>query len=574
VGALAAYRRLLRNRALGRLLAGEFVSSIGDWLYLVALLIVVYQESRDPVLLGIVGAARVLPYVILSIPAGIVADRYDRRLILLVTDLARGAIMLALAWLVATHAPIVWIVVLSIVAACFSAFFSPTIGAYLPSIVGNEAELGPANSAWSTLDNLAFIIGPAIAGLLIATSGLTAAFVLNAASFAIVAAVLWGLPSVRPGARESPDDAARDPAAADSDDAGSRESLLTIVRPVLGLTLADVTAGFAFGGLGVLTVLLAIQQLGAGEEGTGYLNAGIGVGAVVGAVLSGALSTSARQRMILVAGLFVFAAGLVLLGVVSSLAVAFVAMAVASAGSLVAEVVSTTIFQRLVPDAVRGRALGVAATLTTLAYAAGSLVLPVIAGWVGITAALVVSAVVVVAGAIGGVAMLGAALSTGLRPEMTNLARRLTGLPLFAGVPEDRLAIALSRAKPLAVRAGETIVRQGEPADRFYVILDGQFVVSEAHGESPSQHLRTLGPNEVFGELGLLTGAPRTATVTAAIDGQLLALEANDFLELVSSAPDLRPRLLALYRGAPTSVRTVADRGRAISDSPSPPASP
>jgi MFS family permease len=574
VGALAAYRRLLRNRALGRLLAGEFVSSIGDWLYLVALLIVVYQESRDPVLLGIVGAARVLPYVILSIPAGIVADRYDRRLILLVTDLARGAIMLALAWLVATHAPIVWIVVLSIVAACFSAFFSPTIGAYLPSIVGNEAELGPANSAWSTLDNLAFIIGPAIAGLLIATSGLTAAFVLNAASFAIVAAVLWGLPSVRPGARESPDDAARDPAAADSDDVGSRESLLTIVRPVLGLTLADVTAGFAFGGLGVLTVLLAIQQLGAGEEGTGYLNAGIGVGAVVGAVLSGALSTSARQRMILVAGLFVFAAGLVLLGVVSSLAVAFVAMAVASAGSLVAEVVSTTIFQRLVPDAVRGRALGVAATLTTLAYAAGSLVLPVIAGWVGITAALVVSAVVVVAGAIGGVAMLGAALSTGLRPEMTNLARRLTGLPLFAGVPEDRLAIALSRAKPLAVRAGETIVRQGEPADRFYVILDGQFVVSEAHGESPSQHLRTLGPNEVFGELGLLTGAPRTATVTAAIDGQLLALEANDFLELVSSAPDLRPRLLALYRGAPTSVRTVADRGRAISDSPSPPASP
>jgi MFS family permease len=574
VGALAAYRRLLRNRALGRLLAGEFVSSIGDWLYLVALLIVVYQESRDPVLLGIVGAARVLPYVILSIPAGIVADRYDRRLILLVTDLARGAIMLALAWLVATHAPIVWIVVLSIVAACFSAFFSPTIGAYLPSIVGNEAELGPANSAWSTLDNLAFIIGPAIAGLLIATSGLTAAFVLNAASFAIVAAVLWGLPSVRPGARESPDDAARDPAAADSDDAGSRESLLTIVRPVLGLTLADVTAGFAFGGLGVLTVLLAIQQLGAGEEGTGYLNAGIGVGAVVGAVLSGALSTSARQRMILVAGLFVFAAGLVLLGVVSSLAVAFVAMAVASAGSLVAEVVSTTIFQRLVPYAVRGRALGVAATLTTLAYAAGSLVLPVIAGWVGITAALVVSAVVVVAGAIGGVAMLGAALSTGLRPEMTNLARRLTGLPLFAGVPEDRLAIALSRAKPLAVRAGETIVRQGEPADRFYVILDGQFVVSEAHGESPSQHLRTLGPNEVFGELGLLTGAPRTATVTAAIDGQLLALEANDFLELVSSAPDLRPRLLALYRGAPTSVRAVADRGRAISDSPSPPASP
>ena len=578
MGALAAYRRILDNRPLSRLLVGEFVSSVGDWLYLVALLIVVYRESADPVLLGIVGAARVLPYVLLSIPAGIVADRYDRRLVLLVTDVARGAIMLVLAWLVATDAPVAWIIVMSIVAGCFSAFFSPTIGAYLPSIVGNEAELGPANSAWSTLDNLAFIIGPAIAGLLIATSGLTAAFVLNAASFAILAVVLWGLPSVRAGARESADhataQAANDSAAAEGGTAPARESLIDIVRPVLGLALADVTAGFAFGGLGVLTVLLAIQQLGAGEEGTGYLNAGIGVGAVVGAVLSGALSTSARQRTILLAGLIVFAAGLVLLGVVSSLAVAFVAMAIASAGSLVAEVISTTIFQRLVPDAVRGRALGVAATLTTLAYAAGSLVLPVFAGWFGIASALVASAVVVVAGAVGGVAMLGAALSAGPGPELAHLARRLTGLPLFAGVPEDRLAIALSRAKPLAIRAGDTIVRQGEPADRFYVILDGQFVVSDDQAGSPSRQLRTLGPNDAFGELGLLTGAPRTATVTAESDGRLLALEANDFLELVSSAPDLRPRLLALYRGAPTAVRTVADRGSAISGSPSQPASP
>jgi MFS family permease len=573
VGALAAYRRILDNRPLSRLLVGEFVSSVGDWLYLVALLIVVYRESADPVLLGIVGAARVLPYVLLTSPAGIVADRYDRRLVLLVTDVARGAIMLALAWLVATDAPVASIIVMSIVAGCFSAFFSPTIGAYLPSIVGNEAELGPANSAWSTLDNLAFIIGPAIAGLLIATSGLTAAFVLNAASFAILAVVLWGLPSVRPGARDSAGLAADGPAAA-SDGAAPQESLIAIVRPVLGLALADVTAGFAFGGLGVLTVLLAIQQLGAGEEGTGYLNAGIGVGAVVGAVLSGALSTSARQRTILLAGLIVFAAGLVLLGAVSSLAVAFVAMAIASAGSLVAEVLSTTIFQRLVPDAVRGRALGVAATLTTLAYAAGSLVLPVFAGWFGIASALVASAVVVVAGAVGGVAMLGAALSAGPGPEVANLARRLTGLPLFAGVPEDRLAIALSRAKPLAIRAGDTIVRQGEPADRFYVILDGQFVVSDDQAGSPSHQLRTLGPNDAFGELGLLTGAPRTATVTAASDGRLLALEANDFLELVSSAPDLRPRLLALYRGAPTAVRTIADRGPAISGSPSQPASP
>ncbi|TME81888.1 MAG: MFS transporter, partial [Chloroflexi bacterium] len=192
---LRAYRRLLENGPLARLLAGEFVSSIGDWLYLVALLIVVYQRSRDPILLGVVGAARILPYVVLSVPAGIVADRFDRRLVLLITDVARGLVMLGLAWLVATDGPLLAIVALAIVATCFSAFFGPTIGAYLPTLVRDETELGPANSAWATLDNLAFIVGPAIGGLLIAASGLTLAFLLNAVSFAVVATVLWQLPS-------------------------------------------------------------------------------------------------------------------------------------------------------------------------------------------------------------------------------------------------------------------------------------------------------------------------------------------------------------------------------------------
>jgi MFS family permease len=82
-----------RNPALTRLLAGEFISGIGDWLYLVAILVVVYAESNSPVLLGIIGAARILPYVVLSVPAGIAADRFDRRTVLLVTDVARGLIM-------------------------------------------------------------------------------------------------------------------------------------------------------------------------------------------------------------------------------------------------------------------------------------------------------------------------------------------------------------------------------------------------------------------------------------------------------------------------------------------------
>ncbi|MEO6351394.1 MAG: MFS transporter, partial [Candidatus Limnocylindrales bacterium] len=94
---IAAYRRVLGNRNLARLLFGEFVSSIGDWLYMVALLVLVWEQTQDAVTLGIIGAVRIIPYILLSVPAGIVADRYDRRLVLLVTDIARGVIMIVIA---------------------------------------------------------------------------------------------------------------------------------------------------------------------------------------------------------------------------------------------------------------------------------------------------------------------------------------------------------------------------------------------------------------------------------------------------------------------------------------------
>jgi len=546
---LRIFRGLLSNRPLMRLLGGEFVSSIGDWLYLVALLIVVYEASNsDPVLLGVVGAARVLPYVLLSIPAGIVADRFDRRLILLVTDVARGVIMLALAWLVAVNGPLWAIVALAVLATCFSCFFGPTIGSYLPSLVRDERELGPANSAWSTLDNLAFVIGPAIGGLLIAFSGLEMAFVLNAISFAAVAVVLWGLPS--PPRKAEPASGAE---TADGG-AGRRPGWLAVVRPharpLAGLAVIDVAAGFVFGGLGVLTVVLAVGQLGAGEEGTGYLNAAIGVGGVIGALGSGAFVVRPGLRVPLVVGSVLLAVGVGFLGLTHSLAPALVAMAVAEAGSLLTEVVSTTIFQRIIPDAVRGRALGTIYTLTTLSYAAGSLVLPIAADAFGMEPVLIACAAIVLVGVGLAALLIGAEGDRAPAAEVVGAAARAAALPVFAGVAGSSIVAAFARATEIDVPAGTVVIRQGDPADRFYVILAGSFLVDQvaAAGGAPVR-LRAMGPDEVFGEIGLLTGAPRTATVTADGGGRLLALDAADFLQLVSAGAEVGPRLLALHRG-------------------------
>jgi CRP/FNR family transcriptional regulator len=99
------------------------------------------------------------------------------------------------------------------------------------------------------------------------------------------------------------------------------------------------------------------------------------------------------------------------------------------------------------------------------------------------------------------------------------------------------------------VSAGSQVVRQGAPADRFYLVDAGRLRVSQSRDGAPVA-LRVLGPGDVFGEIGLLERTPRTATVTALDDGNLLALDGRSFLELVGSGPGLSTRLLDLYRGA------------------------
>ena len=554
---LRAYRSLLIDRALVRLLAGEFVSSIGDWLYLVALLVVVYQRSGDPVLLGIVGAARVLPYVVLSVPAGIAADRFDRRLVLLVTDLARGVIMLGLAALVAVDGPLWSIVALAVLATCFSSFFGPTIGAFLPSLVGDESRLGPANSAWATLDKLAFIVGPAIGGIIIAASGLALAFLLNALSFAFVAFVLWRLPG-RPAvaAGTASTTAASDRATPGAEVAGNgasptnvRRSLDAQVRPIVGLGLLNVVGSFAFGGLSVLTVILAGSAFGTGESATGYLNAAIGVGGVLGALAAGALILRPRLAPLLIGGAILVGLGFTALGAADALLPALVAMTVASAGSLLVEVVDATIFQRVVPDEIRGRTLGAVATVSTLAYATGAFAVPALSGSFGAGPVLAVSGAAVVVASIVGATLVGAAGTRTAGPDDA-LLRHVGGLPIFAGVAPATLEAVLARCRRRAVAAGEIVMRQGEPADRLAIIVSGALAVSQLDGEGREGRLRTMGPDEVFGEIGLLTGSPRTATVTAVEPSALLELDGPDFLDLVAAGPGLSSRFLDRYGAA------------------------
>jgi MFS family permease len=570
VSGLRVYRELLGNRPLMRLLLGEFVSGIGDWLYIVAIFVVIYRESGDASLVGAFGAVRLLPYVFLSVPAGFVADRFDRRMVLLVSDLYRGSLMVVMAILVATGGPTLLIAALAICAAGGSAFFYPAMGAYLPALARDEQQLGPANSAWASIQNFSFIVGPAIAGIVLALGTVLIAFVLNALSFIFIAVILWSLPPSRAGhaveaTKPPPASAPQDepasapssiatPAPAAALDATAPAGNPLQLRPLAGYTVVQLMAGYLGGGLQVITVILAIDVLKAGEQANGYLNAAIGIGGLIGGIIAGGLVLRRRLGAPLLAGAIITGVGTIALGAATTLPIALIAIGVLASGALIIDIVGTTVFQRLVPDELRGRGIGVLGAITTITGAAGAFLMPVFLTSFGPFASLGAAGVATIAFTVVGLTLIGTAGDRAPTPYEATIARVIT-LPLFTGVPASRLEAALRRVVELPVKAGEAVVRQGETADRFYIIESGTFRVTQAppSGGEPAV-LRTLAPDEVFGELGLLNRTPRTATVTAETDGLLLALGRDDFLALVGAAGPLRGRLLGLY-GGPTGTR-------------------
>jgi MFS family permease len=307
-----------------------------------------------------------------------------------------------------------------------------------------------------------------------------------------------------------------------------------------------------FGGLSIITVIIAVDQLGVGEAGTGYLNAAIGVGGVLGAIGSSAIIARPNLAPAWVLGVAGLVVGFVILGFATALGPALLAMGIIAAGSLVADIVSTTIFQRIVPDELRGRVLGGMQMLMTGAYAGGSLVMPVAVSTFGPQVVLPLGAAIM----LGAAAVSFSILRPYFRREpdaATDTLVRVSRLPILTGVPAPAIEAAAQRLVPVPVTAGQVIIRQGEPADQFYIIESGQFLVDQADMAGQTHRLRVMGPDEVFGELGLMYGTPRTATVTAETDGRLLALPGPAFLELVSSAASLSTSFADRYRGMGTA---------------------
>jgi MFS family permease len=381
-------RAALRYPAFRRLLAGLAVSQIGDWLYNLALVALVYERTHSALWAGVTTAARVVPMVALGPLGGVLADRFDRRRVMVICDLIRLALMAVLALAALTHPPIVVFPLIAALATAAGAPFLPSASAVTPRLVP-DADLPGANAARSAVTGLGIIAGPALGGVLLLLGTPVLAFFLNAITFGVSALAVASIPAneaFRPGGcGERPAGLLRDLA----DGAAALRAHPQAVR----LVGADIVCSLVYGMQTVLLILVA-HRAGLGLHGYGYLFAGIGAGGLLGTALAGRAARCPHPRAVLLAALAAVGLPMALLAWVYGAGVhwpvvAIVAVAVTGVGAILVEIMTETSLQRSLPPEVFGRAYGLALPASIAGIALGSLAAPLLITLLGGTGALV-----------------------------------------------------------------------------------------------------------------------------------------------------------------------------------------
>jgi MFS family permease len=376
---------VLRNRSFRRLLAALAVSQLGDWLYNVALLAYVFERTHSPVWLGATTAARVLPIVLLGPLAGLLGDRFDRRAVMIASDLVRAGTMLALVAVAQGHAPVLLVPLLAALATAAASPYAPCVAASVPRLVGTD-ELAAANALRAGIGPLAIVVGPAAGALALALGGSAGAFATNAGTF-LVSAALTAAVADRAAFRPSGAGAEREPGLWSAVSVGARELLRH--RSAARLIGADVLCSFVYGVETVALVAISMR-LGWHESGYGVLLGAVGLGGVAGTVLVTRLTRRLGRPTVITAALLSIALSLPLMAVVPVVAVVALAAATTGAGSIAVEVLAETALQEQLPDDVLARAYGFAFPVSIGGIAAGSLVTAPLVSWLGLTGGLAV----------------------------------------------------------------------------------------------------------------------------------------------------------------------------------------
>jgi MFS family permease len=538
---------VFRQPALRRLNLALAGSMIGDWAYATAIAVWAYGIGGASAV-GIWATSRLALMAVLAPFAAALADKYPRRRVMIGCDLVRFVLVGAAAIVVQADGPAAVVFVLATLSPIFGTAFRPAQMALTPSLVRTPEELTATNGVASTVESLAFFVGPALAAFLLAIADVASVFAVNALTFLLSAIIVAG---IRPGATAdvpvpvTPAGEAVGTGAEELEKAAEEEAhflkdafegFRVIWRhPDLRLVVTTYCAQTVVAGaMGVFVVAIAFDMTDLGASGLGWLDSVLGIGAIIGGFLAIGLGARHRLASDFGWGVVFWAIPLMLVSIWPNAVAAFIAMAIIGAANPVVDVNASTILQRLTPDAVMGRVFGALESGLIGTMALGALVMPLLIAGPGLRWGLVILSVPIAVIALLGMPRMRKLDRTVSEPEGVSL---LAGVPLFAPLARPLLEGLAGKLTRIEVPAGTDVVRVGETGDRFYVIESGRLGATY-----DSRELSTMGAGECFGEIALLRDVPRTATVTALEDSVLQTLEREDFLAAMSGDTDLLGR--------------------------------
>jgi MFS family permease len=387
-------RAALRYPAFRWLAGGLAVSQTGDWLYNLALVVLVFDRTHSPLWAGVTTAARIVPIVVLGPLGGLFADKFDRRRLMIGCDAARMVLMGLLAAVAAARLPILLAPVTAAAATAAAAAYVPCAAAITPRLV-SDVDLPGANAVRSAVTGLGVVAGPALGGVLLFFGSPAVAFGVNGLTFGASALCVL---AIRPRTvfrhTRSPGDCT-----------GLLQELargVTALRAhpqTMRLVGADIMCSILYGTQTVL-LLEVSRQIGLGTAGYGYMFSGIGIGGLLGTALASRTARCSRPHYVRAAALAAVGLPMPLLAVVHWTAAVIFLVSLTGTGALLVEILTETWLQRTLDEQVFGRAYGLAVPASYGGIAAGSLLAPALISAVGVTGTLIVTGAAVTAYAV------------------------------------------------------------------------------------------------------------------------------------------------------------------------------
>lgn len=511
---------IARNPDLRRVQIAFAAFSGAEWAVWISMLVYAYGRGGATAA-GLVALVQMVPATLFAPFASVMGDRYRPARVLTLGYLLQAAAMGTTAAVLLLDGAATLAYACAAVATTAVTMTRPTMAALTPGLCRAPEELTASNvvSGWN--ESVSVLVAPAIAGLLLAVAGPGWVFLVMGAAVLCGALLIAGIAG--PAANPSSGTSVRKELG---------EGFAVVIREPAARTLVGLLSAeqVALGMLDVLYVVLAVSVLGMGDGGAGYLNAAFGLGGALAIAVTASLVGRARLMPTIVSALVVWAAAFALMAVLPTTVAAMILLVLAGAAHSLFDIAGKTLLQRTAPPDVLARVFGVLEGLMSAGIAVGAMLAPLLVHLGGSTAAIIgTGALLPVLALLIGRRLF--ALDASAKVPVVEIGL-LRSLRLFSALPPPALEGIARNLEPRSALAGTAIVTQGEEGDRYYAIAEGEVEV-----RIDGAAVATLGRGEGFGEIALLHGVTRNATVAALTEVKLYSLEKEPFLEVLTGHP-------------------------------------